>query len=371
MVPKLKPFMNIGPGFFIKEELDERGWTQEDLAEILGVSSKHLSQIINNKQPITIDTAKLLHKVFGQSPLYWLNLYTNYRLRLEETTEAEADVEIKATVFNRMPIAEMVRKNWINPWNKNLSQLLKIVRRFWDINNNDLSFMDKLLNPVNMPAFRKSTAFSERFNPYYALTWYQMAKKCAKVYKASVYNRTKLQALANQIGECSYYEDGIEDFINKLNICGVKFFVLSHLEHTYVDGASFWDGNNPVVVWTARYKREDNFWWTIAHEISHIILHLRSKEASFIDSEQADGGQKEDEANAFAASAIKRDEILTEIGRGQVTHAKVDKCADRLKISPAVIVGQLHHLEVLPQKYLRRMLLNATDYIPKKCYAEQ
>jgi HTH-type transcriptional regulator/antitoxin HigA len=78
---KLKPFLNIPPGEFIKEELEERSWIQADLAEALGLSPKSVNQIINGKQTITIETARLLSKAFGQSPQYWHNLDTNYRLR--------------------------------------------------------------------------------------------------------------------------------------------------------------------------------------------------------------------------------------------------------------------------------------------------
>ena len=38
-----KPFKNIGPGEFIKEELEVRNWRQEDLAKILGMSLKSIN----------------------------------------------------------------------------------------------------------------------------------------------------------------------------------------------------------------------------------------------------------------------------------------------------------------------------------------
>ena len=82
MVNKYAPLLNIGLGEFIKEELETRNWRQEDLADILGISLKSVNKLIMNKQAITIETAKLLSKAFGQSPQYWINLETNYRLRL-------------------------------------------------------------------------------------------------------------------------------------------------------------------------------------------------------------------------------------------------------------------------------------------------
>ncbi len=80
---KYKPFLNISPGDFLKEELKTCGWRDEDFAEILGMSLESVNKLIQNEQSITIETAKLLSEVFGQSPQYWMNLYANYRLRLK------------------------------------------------------------------------------------------------------------------------------------------------------------------------------------------------------------------------------------------------------------------------------------------------
>lgn len=87
MIENLKPFINIGPGEIIKDNLDALNWSQEDLAEIMGMSVKSISHIINNKQAVTIETARLLAKIFNTSPQLWLNLDNNYRLRLEKEND--------------------------------------------------------------------------------------------------------------------------------------------------------------------------------------------------------------------------------------------------------------------------------------------
>lgn len=362
MAAKYKPFINIGPGFYIEEELESRGWSKGDLATILGMSQTPVSEMIHNKRPITFETAKLLGKAFGQSPQYWLNLYTNYRLREEETSEAEAQVEIKAQILTHMPVADMVKKGWLPKWNGNLSKLVKSVKDFWGIDELDFSFMDA----QTTLAFRKSEAF-DRYNQHFAFTWYHMAKKCAIKYEAEKYDRKKLTRIANELAEYSYYDDGIECLIDDLNRAGVKFLVLPHLEKTYTDGAAFWDGDNPVIVWTGRYKREDNFWFTVAHEIAHILLHLRSKASFFIDCEHMGTDGKEDEANLFAERSIKRDEILEFLKGSKITSVRVRKCSEQIKISPALIVGQLQHIGKLEHYHLRNLIVrDVRSNIPKK-----
>ena len=61
---KLRPAIKFGPGYFIKEQMEYRHWTQEELAEIMGVTVKHINKILNDKQPISLVGEKLL-----QTPL--------------------------------------------------------------------------------------------------------------------------------------------------------------------------------------------------------------------------------------------------------------------------------------------------------------
>jgi len=75
---RLKPFINIPVGEFIKDEMEYRGWNQEDLANIIGTTPKTVNQIINGKQGITVPTAIKFGTIFGQSTEYWLNLCNRY-----------------------------------------------------------------------------------------------------------------------------------------------------------------------------------------------------------------------------------------------------------------------------------------------------
>ena len=75
------------PGEFIREELVERGWTQSDLAEIMGRPLPAVNQIIKGRRAITPRTAKELAAAFGTSAELWLNLEMSWRLSLEEEVD--------------------------------------------------------------------------------------------------------------------------------------------------------------------------------------------------------------------------------------------------------------------------------------------
>ena len=60
------------PGEFIKEEIDARGWTQNDLADITGKSVRLISEVILGKRALTPDTAQVLADALGTSAQFWM-----------------------------------------------------------------------------------------------------------------------------------------------------------------------------------------------------------------------------------------------------------------------------------------------------------
>ena len=80
----LTTIKKFGPGYFIKEQLELRDWTQEDLARVSNISAKHINKILQDQQALTFDNARLFAEIFNTSTEYWLNLNTAYQLWLPQ-----------------------------------------------------------------------------------------------------------------------------------------------------------------------------------------------------------------------------------------------------------------------------------------------
>lgn len=362
---KLRPAKRFGPGYFIREQMEIREWVQEDLAEILGISLKHVNKILKDKQPITIEIARLLGEIFDTSAQYWMNIDSSYRLwKQQEVTEKEKDTEIKAEIYGNMPIRDMVKKGWIATF-QNPKELIENVKDFWQWNEIDFSRNQK---DVELCLQRRSEAFNQ-FNASYSLTWFQMAKKCSENYKVTDYNHESLTQLYNEINVYTTLDNGINKFIHKLNEVGVVFFVLPHLQKTYLDGAAFILKKKPVIVYTGRYKRVDNFWFTVAHEIAHLLLHL-NEENTFVLDNLSDNvkTELEEEANQLAAEKLKHPDIIKylEPYTGYLTKNKIDECASVCEIHPSIIIGKLAHNDLISYRNLSFFNENVLDQIEGK-----
>jgi HTH-type transcriptional regulator/antitoxin HigA len=335
---KLKPFVNLGPGDTIREELEYAGWEQKDLAEIMGRTEKNISQLITNKAPVTYETACQLSKIFKQSVQFWLNLDANYRQRLEESAKV-IETEAKALIYRYMPVRELRRYVDLP---RRTDDLIAAVKRFWDMDELNFAF---LVTQAQV-CFRKSEAY-RNFNPYYALTWLQLARNSLTGHRPkATYNRDRLVALADDLSRYTIMENGLTSFVRELHHCGVIFLQLDHFQQTYIDGASFFNNGRPVIVYTARHNRNDNFWFTMAHELGHILLHAYDQGTVFIDSlDNLDlSDKREREADTFAERILKSKAVINAFhGVKRPSVVRVRATASDLGLHPGIVAGCLQH----------------------------
>ena len=98
MSQALTPARIISPGRILQRELDARGWTEEDLAQMIAYSSHVIRAIINGYQSITPETAQQLAAGLGISAEFWLNLEANYRQHLARKSQAKPLINLPAPV---------------------------------------------------------------------------------------------------------------------------------------------------------------------------------------------------------------------------------------------------------------------------------
>jgi addiction module HigA family antidote len=90
----------IPPGEILREEfMRPLGITISALARDIGVPANRISQIVNGKRAFSADTALRLGKYFGVSPEIWLDLQSEYELRLtRRTTWKQVEPRVRTRV---------------------------------------------------------------------------------------------------------------------------------------------------------------------------------------------------------------------------------------------------------------------------------
>jgi addiction module HigA family antidote len=94
MTQTLAPARVSSPGRILGRELEARGWTQKDLAEIMGRPHQTINGIIKGNKHITPETAIELADALGTSAEFWTNLEAKYRLHIASLTRPATQGEL-------------------------------------------------------------------------------------------------------------------------------------------------------------------------------------------------------------------------------------------------------------------------------------
>ena len=116
-----------------------------------------------------------------------------------------------------------------------------------------------------------------------------------------------------------------------------------HLPGTYAHGATFWLGRDKaVVMMTFRYTWADVFWFSLFHEVGHILLHER--QSVILEDDDVDSAQKtlEEEADRFAADTlIHPGGYRAFLKAGRFFAEDIERFAGKAGIPPGIVVGRL------------------------------
>lgn len=148
----------------------------------------------------------------------------------------------------------------------------------------------------------------------------------------------------SELVKLSAFEDGPLRAKEMLAEYGILLIIEPQIAGMRVDGAAFLIDEHPVIGLTLRLDTLDNFWFTLMHELGHVILHYRTGLASgfFDDFEHLEIDEMEKEANRFAQNMLIPDAIWSKSpARIAKTAELVERLAKQLSIAPAIIFGRL------------------------------
>tara|TARA_R110002049_G_scaffold12487_5_gene55834 strand:- start:2221 stop:3522 length:1302 start_codon:yes stop_codon:yes gene_type:complete len=148
----------------------------------------------------------------------------------------------------------------------------------------------------------------------------------------------------SQLVKLSVFEDGPARAKEMLAEQGITLIIEPQIAGMRVDGAAFLIDEHPVIGMTLKLDAVDNFWFTLMHEMGHIILHYRTGLASgfFDDFEHVEFDEMEEEANRFAQNMLIPDAVWNKSpARIAKTTEPVEQLAKQLGIAPAIVFGRL------------------------------
>jgi HTH-type transcriptional regulator/antitoxin HigA len=297
----------------------------------MDMSEKHISKLINGDVQLTPEVAVRLEVVLGVPAKFWNNLEAIYREKLIKV-KAENAMEADEALAKQLPYSEMAKYGWV-PETRDSKEKVVYLRKYFEVV--ELSLLEN--NQITRIACRR-LAVTEK-SDFALLAWVQEAKLKARGIKTLPINIKGLINIIPEIRKLTVLEpkEFCPRLLDMLSECGIALVFLPHLKGSFLQGASFMDGNRIVVGLTAISKDADKFWFSLFHELAHIILgHIG----------QADGTTEEDEkaADSWSRDALISDGAFLEFTQGRnYSAANVCEYAKKLGIAPGILVGRLQN----------------------------
>jgi len=338
------PAIAIPPGETIRENMVYLGMNQEELAARLGITTKHLSNILNGLVPITHDTALKLESVIGPSAEFWMELESNYQLnkiRLDE----QNDLDGALSVLKMIPYKEMSQLGWVEQTNDK-QKMLDILKNFFGVGHL------KLIQNSYRVAYRKHKQINA-ISDYALLAWLRKVELEGLNIVTKKYSKRKLKAAIPSLRSLTRESpaDADQNIQALCSECGIAVVLVEYLSKTYVCGANIWRGDKPIIAVSDRGKRSDIFWFSFFHEVAH-LLNTRNKEAHICFEGQ------EEEIDRIAGSILIPDTLYEKFLKKYNYDSKKDivDYAGKIGVAPFILIGRLLHDGYIDYKQFRDLI---------------
>lgn len=351
------------PGDTILDLLEERDWTQQQLADRLGYSLKHVNQLIKAKVPLTEDAAIRLQNVLGASVGFWLTREAQYRERVAVLDAAERQVPM-VPWLERFPIKEMMEvgilaKRRVDT--KSKPAMVGELLSFFGVATPDQ--WESQYGCMEL-AFRRSR--EDQADVAAISAWLRMGERSAEKLDGPPYDEVRFKAALMEIRglSCKSQQEFQPRMQQLLHEAGVAFVVVPALSRTHVSGVARWlNTRRPLIQLSLYGKQNDRFWFSFFHEAAHILLHSQQKKSVFLDDPSKVGSlsKEEQQANAWARDFlidVSHAKALADIPK---TNAAVVSFARSVGVHPGIVVGRMQHDQLLDVRWLNDLKVSLTS----------
>lgn len=327
--------MENGFGKYLKEYLEFYKISQSEFASRLGITQKHMNEILNGKKEITIEMAVTIEKLTKIPLDFIINAEHRKRVTRELMERYGTDKKLEQDLKHRFPIKELDEKRWIN-----FKDITNYVQNYMDI----MEFL-KVKDFNALEKIQEKTLFKKKGEDINKLNlWIARCDEIASKQEVNEYSSINFYFMIQDSMKIAYRENIDEIAIEKcLNSYGIYFVVEKALEGTKVRGCFKVKIKNPAIYITKNYASKDSFFFELFHELGHCKSdYNEAKSKVFVESTK----EQEERADNFALNVMIPNDVWNEIIQNYSEDNLID-ISKKHKIPMSFIVGRLAKLDYI------------------------
>lgn len=331
-----KPDWAVPPGVTIEEWLDENAMTQAELAQRLGLSAKALNQIIRGHASLSHETALRLEVVTGIPARTWNQFEAHWQ---EESQRLKRRANLSEWVdwVKQFPLDWLRATGAISATGHDRVAQVEQVLAFFGVATPE-AWERLWAQPA--AAFRRSTAFDA--TPTAVASWLRLGEIHAERIECGPFSPAALRAQLPRLRALSRLEPSEYGaaLVEQCAAVGVALVFVPEPKGARCSGAARWQRNRYIVQLSLRYKSDDHLWFSLFHELGHVLLHDRDD--IFIEglADGTDAQAKEDQADQFARDLLIPTDQAPRLATLR-SLAAMEAFASEIGVAAGVVVGRL------------------------------
>ncbi|UTH75678.1 ImmA/IrrE family metallo-endopeptidase [Chromobacterium sp. IIBBL 290-4] len=348
---EFNPHWTSSPGATITDLINIKNIEKTELANFINLGLRETDQLLRGDVVITVRIAELLSKHLGGSSDFWLIRESNYRedlIKIEQLKEKESLTQWA----KKFPVREMRKRGWLDDKLDSLESILS----FFSARSAE-EWENIYSRKIAASAFRASKKLDEDI--YSTIAWIRQGEVCAEKITCRPWSKEILNDSISRLRNLTIIKDPLAylPIVQKiLAECGVAFVIEKTITGCRVSGVTtFLSNNKAMILQSGRYGTNDHFWFTLFHEIGHLILH--SSKSTFLDYDSLSNQHHphEIEANIFSQNTLIPPHYQEQLINLQPNYRSILKFAKKINIAPGIIVGQLQYRGLLPRHHLNKL----------------
>lgn len=330
----------IHPGETISDILEERNISQVELASLTGVTPAYISNVISGKKDISSRFAYSLDYALDIPKSFWLNLQAKYDCELLEINEINTITNEELDIIKDFgDVISYLKKNAALTPSSSDNALILLLRRLLHVSN-----LENLKNVTYNGSFKAIQPLNT--NPYVLGAWVRLCQLSYEHARPDVpFNPNKINYLIDDIKNLmvnSNADDNIENSLKQIFASyGINFSIMQYFKNApiygYVSGKP--DGTYELTL-TIKDNHADIFWYSLLHELGHIMNGDAKRNTRFID----DGSDKRKElaADTFANNMLlSHQDYEMFINNNHFEIETIKNFASSQRVIPYVVIKRL------------------------------
>jgi HTH-type transcriptional regulator / antitoxin HigA len=323
----------VTTGDFIAEWMEDVGINAAELARRLDVTPKHVSELLSGNAPLSAHLALALERVTGVPARLWNMYEAGYREDLARQ-EAVEDLDAQYEQAKAFPLRYLRKFGFLKVSARDHAGTVRELLTLLGVASFDAWRATWTHGSV---AYRRTAA--GRDDAPALSVWLTIAELEADPESLAPYDDAALRELVPRLRAMTVGDpaSSVAEARRLLREVGVVLCFVPAVPGLGIHGATRWITGHPVIQLSLLWKCDDQLWFTLFHELGHVLLHS-SKELFLLGEHTA----AESEADAYASRLLIPDEYVARLPLER-NLAAVEALAYELGIAPSLVLGRAQH----------------------------